>query len=173
MTLRAAIREAKPGGTIMFDRSLNGGTILLELVGSDNSVLQGEIYSGMTFQGYGERNYGRSALYAAKDLTIDASALPDGITLTWTGGDPNRARVLAVYGNLTMRNVTVTSGYSSAEAIAGGRSRTRWHAEAGSLSGEPPRSRGAPSAGTGAPGTTYPAGIAARTAAASSRTASS
>ncbi|HEY5461441.1 MAG TPA: hypothetical protein VIJ89_06815, partial [Deferrimonas sp.] len=82
--------------------------------------LQGEIYSGMTFQGYGERNYGRSALYAAKDLTIDASALPDGITLTWTGGDSNRARVMAVYGNLTMRNVTITSGYSNAEAIAGG-----------------------------------------------------
>lgn len=120
MTLRAAIREAKSGGTITFDRSLNGGTILLGLIGSDNSVLQGEIYSGMTFQGYGERNYGRSALYAAKDLTIDASALPDGITLTWTGGDSNRARVMAVYGNLTMRNVTVTSGYSSAEAIVGG-----------------------------------------------------
>jgi hypothetical protein len=120
MTLRAAIREARSGGIITFDPSLNGGTILLEIVGSDNSVLQGEIYSGMTFQGYGERNYGRSALYAAKDLTIDASALPDGITLTWTGGDANRARVLAVYGNLSMKNVTITSGYSSAEAIAGG-----------------------------------------------------
>lgn len=120
MTLRAAIRKIESGGTITFDRSLNGGTILLGIVGSDNSVLQGEIYSGMTFQGYGERNYGRSALYAAKDLTIDASALPDGITLTWTGGDSNRARVMAVYGNLTMRNVTITSGYSNAEAIAGG-----------------------------------------------------
>jgi hypothetical protein len=39
MTLRAVIREAKSGGTITFDRSLNGGTILLGLVGSDNSVL--------------------------------------------------------------------------------------------------------------------------------------
>ena len=119
-TLRAAIREIAPGGTIVFDNSLNGGTILLGTVGSDNSVLKGEVYSGMTFQGYGERNYGRSALYAAKDLAIDASSLPDGITLTWTGGDANRARVLAVYGNLTMKNVAVTSGYSSAEAIVGG-----------------------------------------------------
>ena len=120
MTLRAAIRKIESGGTITFDRSLNGGTIPLGIVGSDNSVLPGEIYSGMTFQGYGERNYGRSALYAAKDLTIDASSLPDGITLMWSGGDSNRARVMAVHGNLTMRNVTVSSGYSSAEAIAGG-----------------------------------------------------
>ncbi|MFA6148085.1 MAG: hypothetical protein WC899_07745 [bacterium] len=119
-TLRAAIREIGSGGTITFDPSLNGGTILLGTVGSDNSVLKGEIYSGMTFQGYGERNYGKSALYARKDVTIDASGLPDGITLKWNGGDSNRARVMAVYGNLTMKNVTVTSGYSSAEAIAGG-----------------------------------------------------
>jgi hypothetical protein len=109
------------GGKIVFDPSLDNGTILLSIVGSDNSALKGEIYdSSMRFQGYAERNYGKSAIYAAKDLTIDASALPAGITLTWTGGDPNRARVLAVYGNLTMKNVTVTSGYSSAETIAGG-----------------------------------------------------
>jgi hypothetical protein len=121
MTLRAAIRKIESGGTITFDRSLNGGTILLGTVGSDNSALMGETYDNlMRFQGYAERNYGKSALYAAKDLTIDASALPDGITLTWTGGDSNRARVMAVYGNLTMKNVTITSGYSSAEAIAGG-----------------------------------------------------
>lgn len=122
MTLRAAIREIGSGGTITFDPSLNGGTIPLGIVGSDNSPLLGEIYGGpvgMTFQGYGLRNYGKSALYAAKDLAIDASSLPDGITLTWTGGDANRARVMAVLGNLTMRNVTVTSGHSSFEAIAG------------------------------------------------------
>ena len=122
MTLRAAIREIGSGGTITFDPSLNGGTIPLGIVGSDNSPLKGEIYGGpvgMTFQGYGLRNYGKSALYAAKDLTIDASSLPDGITLTWTGGDANRARVMAVLGNLTLRNVTVTSGHSSYEAIAG------------------------------------------------------
>ena len=119
-TLRSAIREIGPGGTILFDPSLNGGTIPLGIVGSDNSLLMGEIYSGMTFQGYGERNYGRSALYAAKNLAIDASALPDGITLTWTGGDSNRARVMAVYGNLIMKNVTISSGFSNAEPIVGG-----------------------------------------------------
>ena len=74
----------------MFHPSLNGRTIPLGIVGSDNPVMKGEIYPGMTFQGYGDRNYGRSALYAAKSLTIDASALPDGITLTWTGGAVSR-----------------------------------------------------------------------------------
>ena len=46
MTLRAAIREIGPGGTITFDPSLNGGTIPLGIVGSDNSPLMGEIYGG-------------------------------------------------------------------------------------------------------------------------------
>ena len=120
VTLRTAMNDIPSGGKIVFDPSLDNGTILLSIVGSDNSVLQGEIYdNSMRFQGYGERNYGRSALYAAKDLTIDASALPNGITLTWTGGDLNRARVLALYGNLTMRNVTVSSGFSSAVPIGG------------------------------------------------------
>jgi hypothetical protein len=121
VTLRSAMSDIPSGGKIVFDPSLDNGTILLSIVGSDNSALKGEIYVGMTFQGYGERNYGRSALYAAKDLTIDASALPNGITLTWTGGNP--ARVLAVYGNLTMRNVNISSGFSRAEPIAGGTQR--------------------------------------------------
>jgi len=121
MTLRAAIREVEPGGAITFDPSLNGGTILLGTVGSDNSVLKGETYDNtMRFTGYAERNYGKSALYARKNLVIDASGLPNGITLKWTGGDANRARVMAVYGNLTMKNVTVSSGFSSAEPIVGG-----------------------------------------------------
>jgi len=125
VTLRAAIRDIEPGGRIVFDNSLNGGTILLTIVGDNNSVLKGEIYAGTpeSFQGYQERNYGKSALYAAKNLTIDASTLPDGITLRWAGSDENPARparVLAVYGNLTMRNVAVTGGLSRAEPISGG-----------------------------------------------------
>jgi len=125
VTLRSAIRDIESGGRIVFDNSLNGGTILLTIVGSDNSVLKGEIYAGTpeAFQGYQERNYGKSALYAAKDLTIDASSLPGGITLRWAGSDENPARparVLAVYGNLTMRNVAVTGGLSRAEPINGG-----------------------------------------------------
>jgi len=119
-TLRAAIQQAPSGDVITFDPSLNGETIDLNIVGDDHTVLEGEVYSGMTFQGYQDRDYGKSALYARKDLTIDASALPNGITIHWAGGDSNHARVLAVYGNLTLRNVKITGGYSSAEAISGG-----------------------------------------------------
>jgi hypothetical protein len=119
-TLRSAIAEAGPGEVITFSSALNGQTILLSLVGEAHSTLQGEIYSGMTFVGYQDRDYGASALSARKDLVIDASALPNGITIRWSGGDTSHARVLAVYGNLTMSNVTVVGGHSYAEAIAGG-----------------------------------------------------
>lgn len=122
MTLRAAIERAGPGESITFDPALDGGTIQLSIVGASHTVLLGEVYSGgpPVFQGYSERDYGKSALYARKNLTIDASGLPNGITIQWTGGDSNRARVLAVYGDLTLRNVTITGGYSSAEALSGG-----------------------------------------------------
>ena len=118
-TLRAAIANAGPGDRITFHASLDGGTIVLSIVGENHSILKGEVYAGgpPTFQGYRDRDYGRSALYARKDLTIDASSLPDGITVRWGGDDANRARVLAVYGDLTMRNVTVTGGFSSAEPL--------------------------------------------------------
>jgi len=120
MTLRAAINQISTGGRITFDPSLSGETIELEIVGATHSVLMGEVYSGMQFLGYQERDYGRSALYARKDIIIDASSLPAGITLKWIGGDLNRARILAVYGNLTMNNVTITGGYASAETISTG-----------------------------------------------------
>lgn len=121
MTLRAAIAQIPSGDKITFDPALNGGTIELSIVGSSHSVLMGEVYSTtMQFLGYQERDYGKSALYARKHVIIDASGLPDGITLKWNGGDANRARVLAVYGNLTMKNVTITSGYASAETISTG-----------------------------------------------------
>jgi hypothetical protein len=68
-------------------------------------------------EGYFDRNYGKSALYAQKNVIIDASALPLGITLSWVGGPATLARVLAVYGDLTMINVSVTGGRSVAEEI--------------------------------------------------------
>lgn len=122
VTLREAMERVISGGIILFDPSLNGKTIKLHIVGSDHSVLKGEVYAGgpPQFQGYEERDYGRSALYAQKNITIDASALPDGITIMWAGGDSNRARVMAVYGDLTMKNVTITDGYASGEAISEG-----------------------------------------------------
>ena len=117
MTLRAAIALAEPGDRITFSPLLNGATITLSIVADEHTALPGEVYSGMTFTGYADRDYGKSALYARKSLTIDAADLPDGIMIRWGGGDANRARVLAVYGNLTMKNVAITSGYSLAEPI--------------------------------------------------------
>lgn len=115
MTLRSALDAVRSGGTVKFDPSLNGGTIRLSMVGSSHTVLKGEVFVMGKFHGYEERDYGNSALYVRKNVAIDASRLPDGITIAWDGGDANRARVLAVYGDLTMQNVTVTSGYASSE----------------------------------------------------------
>ncbi len=122
VTLRAAVARSDGHTRITFAPSLDGGTIQLAIVGESHSVLKGEVYAGSPpqFQGYQDRDYGRSALYARKRLVIDASALPSGITIAWAGGDANPARVLAVYGDLTMDNVTVTSGRAVAEPIAGG-----------------------------------------------------
>ena len=113
VTIRDAVDQIKNGGTITFDASLNGETIDLDIVGEEHSILKGEVFAP-GFMGYQERDYGASALYAAKDLTIDASDLPYSITLNWTGGETNPARVLAVYGDLTMENVNISSGVASA-----------------------------------------------------------
>ncbi|MBM3493922.1 MAG: hypothetical protein FJX72_06335 [Armatimonadetes bacterium] len=120
MTLRAALAQTGPDDTITFAPALDGRTIELSVVGEAHSVLLGEVYAGNTFSGYEERDYGASALYARKNVRIDASGLPNGVTLKWAGGDASKARVLAVFGDLTMRNVTITGGHSFAEPIAGG-----------------------------------------------------
>jgi hypothetical protein len=120
VTLRSAVADIESGGKIVFDPSLNGATIRLTIVSEAHSILKGEAYVGMTFQGYQERDYGKSAIYARKNLTIDASDLPSGINIMWDGGTTNPARVLAVYGNLTMNNVAITSGFSKYEAIVVG-----------------------------------------------------
>ncbi len=122
MTLRAAIEQATADKPVTFDPSLDGATIQLSIVGESHSILKGEVYSGgpPSFQGYFDRDYGKSALYVAHDLVIDASRLPHGITIQWSGGDGDPARVLAVLGNLTLKNVTISGGYSVAEEITGG-----------------------------------------------------
>ncbi|MBP7147306.1 MAG: right-handed parallel beta-helix repeat-containing protein [Acidobacteria bacterium] len=120
VTLRAALAAVRNNGRITFDPALDGGTIELSIVGEEHSVLMAEMFPMGQFAGYGERDYGRSALYARKNVTIDAADLPHGIELAWTGGDTDRARVLAVYGDLTLRNVTIRGGYASAEPISGG-----------------------------------------------------
>lgn len=125
VTLRSALASAASGQPIVFDASLDGGVIELSIVGDAHTVLKGEVMgireepSGPVsyLDGYFDRDYGRSALYARKSVVIDASSLPSGITLAWTGGEANPARVLAVRGNLTLRNVTITGGWSVAEEL--------------------------------------------------------
>jgi len=135
MTLRTALDRAASGETVFFSPALNGGTVKLSIIGESHSVLLGEVYAGgpPTFQGYSERDYGKSALYAKKNVILDAASLPAGITIQWTGGETNPARVLAVYGDLTLRNVSVTGGYSLAEPIAGNAAQPYTLARGGGL----------------------------------------
>ena len=128
VTLRSALRDADSGQAITFDAGLDGETIALSIVGEEHTLLKGEVM-GMRMEpsgpvsylvGYFDRDYGRSALYARKDVVINASALPHGITLAWTGGADDLARVLAVYGDLAMTNVTVTGGHSVAVELPPG-----------------------------------------------------
>ena len=120
VTLRSALASAAPGQAIRFDHGLDGGTISLSIVADEHTRLKGEVMgirdepSGPVsyLVGWFYRDYGRSALFARKDVTIDASDLPSGITLAWAGGVP--ARVLAVEGDLTLVNVAVTGRHSVA-----------------------------------------------------------
>lgn len=128
ITLRAALDGASSGQPIRFDPALDGGTIELTLVGEEHAVLKAEVMgirdepSGPVsyLVGYFERDYGRSALYARKNVVIDASDLPSGITIAWAGGTQDPARVLAVYGDLTLRNVSITGGVNITEDISTG-----------------------------------------------------
>jgi len=128
ITLRGALDQAKSGQAIVFDPSLDGATIGLSVVGEEHSILKGEVMgirnepSGPVsyLVGYFDRDYGRSALYARKNVVIDASDLPSGITIMWLGGAMDPARVLAVYGDLTLRNVTITGGVNITEDISTG-----------------------------------------------------
>lgn len=125
VTLRSALAQAADGEPILFDPGLDGATIPLSIVGEEHTTLKGEVM-GMRDEpsgpvsylvGYFDRDYGRSALYARKNVVLDASALPGGVTVAWTGGDANPARVLAVYGDLTMKNISVKGGRSVAVAL--------------------------------------------------------
>ncbi len=128
VTLRDALAQARSGQPITFAPALDGGTIELSIVGEEHSILKGEVMgirnepSGPVsyLVGYFDRDYGRSALYARKDVVIDASDLPTGITIAWIGGTQDPARVLAVHGDLTLRNVSVTGGVNVAEDISTG-----------------------------------------------------
>lgn len=134
VTLRSALASAASNQRITFAPTLDGSTIELSIISEEHTILMGEVM-GMRMEpsgpvsyleGYFERDYGKSALYARKNVVIDASALPSGITVAWTGGDANPARVLAVYGDLTMINVTVTGGRSVAEDISSTNPNQPW-----------------------------------------------
>ncbi len=128
VTLRSALSAAASGQRITFDPALDGGTIALSIVADEHTMLTGEVMgirdepSGPVsyLVGWFDRDYGRSALVARKDVVIDASALPAGITFSWAGGNEPGARVLAVDGDLTLVNVSITGGRSVAEAITPG-----------------------------------------------------
>lgn len=126
VSLRSALAAAESGQRIAFDPRLAGSTLPLTIVADQHTRLKGEVM-GMRDEpsgpvsylvGYFPRDYGRSALVARKDVVIDASALPGGITIAWAGGTDSR--VLAVDGNLTLINVAITGGRSVAENIATG-----------------------------------------------------
>ena len=116
VTLRSALTSASSGQRIAFDPTFNGSTINLIFVGAEHTVLVGEVMgfddvNNISFLvGYFDRDHGKSALYANKNVFIDASDLPDGITINWDGADS--ARVLAVSGHLTLTNVAITGGNS-------------------------------------------------------------
>ncbi len=122
VTLRSALAAASSGQRITFDRSLNGSTINLIFVAEEHTVLTGEVMgfddvNNISYLvGYFDRDYGKSALYANKNVVIDASNLPDGITINWDGADS--ARVLAVSGDLTLINVAITGGNSVFDVAA-------------------------------------------------------
>lgn len=122
VTLRSALAQAASGQSITFDQTLNGSTITLIFVGEEHTVLVGEVMgfdnaNNISYLvGYFDRDYGKSALFANKNVVIDASNLRDGITINWGGADS--ARVLAVSGDLTLINVAITGGNSVFDVAA-------------------------------------------------------
>ena len=122
ITLRSALASAASGQRITFDPTLNDSTINLIFVGEEHTVLVGEVMgfdeaNNISYLvGYFDRDYGKSALFAEKDVVIDASNLPAGITLNWAGAES--ARVLAVSGDLTLTNVAITGGNSVFDVAA-------------------------------------------------------
>ncbi len=125
ITLRSALATAASGQRVTFDPGLDRGTINLSIVAEEHTLLKGEVMgirdepSGPVsyLVGWFDRDYGRSALVARKNVVIDASALPSGITVAWAGAAQPGARVLAVSGDLTLINVSITGGRSVTEAI--------------------------------------------------------
>lgn len=120
VTLRGALAQVDAGGTVAIHPALDGAVLRLTHVGEPHTPLRGEVYTmaagRWVYGGYAPRDYGASALYVDRPVTIDASALPRGVTVEWAGEAP--ARVLAVLGDLTLDGVTIRGGRAVAEALA-------------------------------------------------------
>jgi len=126
ISLREAVNNAYSNQPVIFDRALDGEVIYLNKIADNHTILKGEVM-GMRMEpsgpvsyleGYFDRDYGKSALYARKNLILDASDLTNGITLKWDGVSDNKyARVLAVYGDLVLKNVSITGGNNKAEKL--------------------------------------------------------
>lgn len=125
LTLREALAMVADNGEITFDARLSGKTILLTRIGEEHTMLKGEVFTMQmperkwVFQGYLPRDYGKSALFAQKSVSLNGQALANPVTLEWGGGETADARVLAVYGNLTMNRVNVRGGRVISEPLEG------------------------------------------------------
>jgi hypothetical protein len=142
ITLRSALEQATANEPIIFAPHLDAGVITLSIVAEEHTALVGEVmgfdddHNISYLVGYFERDYGRSALFARKDVVIDASALSNGVTIAWAASNTNDARVLAVYGDLTLRNVSITGGRSVSHTnvvAVGGHDQTTTRARGGGL----------------------------------------
>lgn len=92
-TLRNAIDRAGAGSTIVFDSSLSGATIVLTA---------------------GE-------LVLDKDLTFDATALPEGITIDASGGTSgNRVMTIPAGVSATLKGLTLTGGDATTAPVPNG-----------------------------------------------------
>jgi len=89
-SLRQAIVDAVSGDTITFDSSLDGATITLS--------------SGQ--------------LFIDKNLTIDASSLPDGIVID--ANQSSRCFTIDTLTDVTLRALTITGGLTGTNGLGGG-----------------------------------------------------
>ena len=107
VTLRAALAMAADGQPIVFDQSLDGGTIELSMVGEQHTVLKGEVM-GMRDEpsgpvsylvGYFDRDYGSSALYARKNDAIDLA-----VKIVQLLKDPEKRERMGTFGRNRVLN---------------------------------------------------------------------
>jgi len=93
-TLREAINNASSGDRILFDPSLSGGTIFL--------------------------NTSRGTLLLSKNLTIDASNLPAGITVDGNGTLGADFPILSVTGSTgALKSLSLQNGLVSSQGTGG------------------------------------------------------